>query len=319
MSGMGQTTYMTRLPVAYAGQIADNAPRTIETGLNNESAPIPFGVGLVKDAGDRKYRLPNASGDAIDGVSIFQHSVNTIGMSTLTGKASPGPVGDTTITTWVASTAYRVGDMVNCHGKIYKCDVAGTSDTPTGPTAVTTTNAGITDGTVKWHFDRYASAGTGPGYQPGIPVADIFGLLVDGRVYVIPELDVTQDDAVYCRFALGSVAGSSDQLGAFRNAVDSVAAWAAGHAYYVGDRVSVGGHLYEYTTAGTSDNSSPPVPPSTLTTTADSITDSTAKCKYLGEQATGASNTVVKGARFAATAKAGVPVPIAFNKLLARS
>ena len=77
-----------------------------------------------------------------------------------------------------------------------------------------------------------------------------------------------------------------------------------------------GGNLYEYTTSGTSDASTGP---SATTTDPDSITDGTAKCMFIQAQAAGATNTLVKGARFELTAVAGIPVPVSFDKLIALS
>ena len=58
-------------------------------------------------------------------------------------------------TSWQASTAYAVGDIItNDSGKVYTCDTAGTSAGSGGPTG---TGANITDGGARWD---YTSAGS---------------------------------------------------------------------------------------------------------------------------------------------------------------
>lgn len=307
MSGQGQTSYPTSLPVGYPGMLADIADKMIETAINELLVPIPFGLGMVKGTGDKHYRLPTGSGDKIDGIGVHTHGVNTIG--SVNWASTPGPGN---VPTWVALTYYHQRDRVLYLGQMYECTTAGTSATPTGPTALTTAVDSITDGTAKWKYVQTEAAGVGF-YEPGIPTLDVFNLLIKGRIYVLPETDVVQDAEVWCRFAKGGVAGRSDQLGAFRSAVDTLLAWVASTAYHVGDRRISSGNMYECITAGTSDT---PTGPSAVT--AD-ITDGTVHWKYVQVQATGASNTIVKGARFVVSANAGVPVPISFDKLLGLS
>lgn len=52
--------------------------------------------------------------------------------------------------TWVKATAYKKGDYVVITGKVLECTTAGTSDTPTAPTAPGTVGATVGDGTVTW-------------------------------------------------------------------------------------------------------------------------------------------------------------------------
>jgi hypothetical protein len=51
--------------------------------------------------------------------------------------------------TWLASTAYTVGDQVNNGGNCYICDTSGTSAGSGGPTG---TGSNITDGTTQWDY-----------------------------------------------------------------------------------------------------------------------------------------------------------------------
>lgn len=231
---MSQTNYPTSLPVGIPGMLADGRVNDIETGLNDETAPVKFGVAMTKGTGDRHYKLPAASTDTIDGFSVHSHAVNTIGMSS-----------------WPAGS--------------------------------------------------------------GIGAGDVFNLLTRGRIYVQAEEAVVQDDVVYARFAYGSDAAADLGKGAVRKTADNVPAWAKGTAYTVGKRVATsGGNLLECTTAGTSDASTEPT---ATTAAADSITDGTAKWKYLTTQAAGASCAVVKGAKFAASAAAAGIVPLDFSKI----
>lgn len=58
--------------------------------------------------------------------------------------------------TWVASTAYTVGQTVNANGNVYYCKVAGTS----GSTAPTGTTGLITDGGITWaYYGVYGTPG----------------------------------------------------------------------------------------------------------------------------------------------------------------
>jgi hypothetical protein len=61
------------------------------------------------------------------------------------------------------------------------------------------------------------------------------------------------------------------------------AAWQTAHVYIAGTRCSSGGRVYECITGGTSDASSPPVPPSATTA---NITDGTVHWKYIGAAVT---------------------------------
>jgi uncharacterized phage protein gp47/JayE len=59
------------------------------------------------------------------------------------------------VSAWVNTTSYALGDRVKNSSKVYQCITAGTSAGSGGPT---TTAANIIDGTVHW---RYLGAGTG--------------------------------------------------------------------------------------------------------------------------------------------------------------
>jgi hypothetical protein len=88
--------------------------------------------------------------------SLNEVSFTQIGGST--AKKALGTLGKTknpkeaTATTWTASTAYLVGDVVKPttpNGFIYECTTAGTSG-GTQPTWATTAGATVNDGTAQW-------------------------------------------------------------------------------------------------------------------------------------------------------------------------
>ncbi len=86
-----------------------------------------------------------------------------------------------------------------------------------------------------------------------------------------------------------STATAAEIIGGLLALINALApAWAANHAYSVADRCSSGGLVYECITAGTSNNSSPAVPPSGTTS---NITDGTAHWKYVGAAVTASDQT----------------------------
>jgi hypothetical protein len=148
----------------------------------------------------------------------------------------------------------------------------------------------------------------------GIPAADKFNLLEEGRCYVKVEEAVTAQDPAYCRYRYGSVAGL-DQKGAFRKSADATAAWVLSTVYTLGQRrVNDTGKLYECITAGTSAGSGGP------TGTAADITDNTVHWKYISTDGAGAASAViVKGGVFETGAAAGGFAILAFSKVTNQS
>jgi len=144
----------------------------------------------------------------------------------------------------------------------------------------------------------------------GIPPGDVVNLYEHGRLYVIPETSVVENQAVYCRFAFGSQAANA-QPGAFRGDADVVASWASSTGVLAGTQVVNGGQLYQCTKAGTTAGSGGP------TGTGSGIVDGTANWAWIAAQAAGASAVLVPGALFASpsTAPGGLSI-IAFDKLI---
>lgn len=150
----------------------------------------------------------------------------------------------------------------------------------------------------------------------GIPAGDLFNVLAKGRLYVLVEEAVGPEDVVYCRFQMGP---GGLQAGSFRKTADANAAWAGDTAYTKGQRKvgSNGTSLFECTTSGTSSAAGGATLAGT-TTAADSITDGSAKWKYLGEVsgATDATALAVKGAKFVTTATAGGLAQLEFDRIV---
>ena len=75
----GITSYPTAPSTGFAGQIADEAPRYVDSAVNKEAVAIPFGVALKKGAAEDEALLPTLTGDVIIGIAVHRHDVNTIG------------------------------------------------------------------------------------------------------------------------------------------------------------------------------------------------------------------------------------------------
>lgn len=73
---MAQTTYLARMPVAFAGMKADSGEDDCVTRANAEaSAEIPFGVAVCRQTtSDTKVILPAASGDIANLAGVVVHS-----------------------------------------------------------------------------------------------------------------------------------------------------------------------------------------------------------------------------------------------------
>src|SRR6266498_314946 len=90
----GITSYPTTFVRGFAGQIADEGPRYIRTGVNKEtSLAIPFGLAVKKGTNDDEVLLPTATGDKPCGILVHRHDVNTIGSSAWASTAGV-PAGD---------------------------------------------------------------------------------------------------------------------------------------------------------------------------------------------------------------------------------
>jgi hypothetical protein len=89
----GITSYPTAPGTGFAGQIADEAPRYIDSAINKAAAAIPFGIAVKKGTNEDEAVLLAATGDVISGITIHRHDVNTIGSSAWASDAGI-PVGD---------------------------------------------------------------------------------------------------------------------------------------------------------------------------------------------------------------------------------
>ncbi len=94
--------------------------------------------------------------DYFDDVSADEESGTgtgyTAGGETLTGKSVTYTPANSFGTTWAASTAYKVGDIVRPttgNGYVYRCFVAGTTGA-SEPTWSTTKGDNVADGTAEW-------------------------------------------------------------------------------------------------------------------------------------------------------------------------
>lgn len=141
LDAVGSITGATRLP-ATASKVS-----ILATG--DDATALPVG---------RQARVPNGG--------IFE----TTAAATITQAAA-----------WAATTAYSVGDIVRNDSpeNIYRCQIAGTSDSSGGPTGE---GVAIVDGTVSWRF-----LGDGEGYTTVAAVATTTGPVV-AQTYQISEV-----------------------------------------------------------------------------------------------------------------------------------
>jgi len=70
---MSQTDYPTKMPIAFAGMLADDQTHDTVSRTNVSGAAIPFGVAVERVA-DGTVQLPNASGDSIVGLTQHSHA-----------------------------------------------------------------------------------------------------------------------------------------------------------------------------------------------------------------------------------------------------
>lgn len=70
-----QTSYTINHAEAYAGMVADQQLRNTTTGLNTDSATIPYGKGVVRD-GERGINLPGSSDTAADFKGVVVRELN---------------------------------------------------------------------------------------------------------------------------------------------------------------------------------------------------------------------------------------------------
>lgn len=89
----GITSYPTAPGIGFAGQIADEAPRYIDSAINKAAAAIPFGIGVKKGTNEDEAVLLAATGDVLIGIAVHRHDVNTIGSSAWAADAGI-PVND---------------------------------------------------------------------------------------------------------------------------------------------------------------------------------------------------------------------------------
>lgn len=87
-------------PVGRAGQLADNGPKDVLSGVNNEaSAGIPFGVAVKVDVTDdsgRGYLNLAANSDKVNGITLYAyaHQPGTTGDIDTDGNLKPGAMLD---------------------------------------------------------------------------------------------------------------------------------------------------------------------------------------------------------------------------------
>lgn len=74
---MSQTSYSYTMSAAIAGMLADASPKAVDTGINKDSASVPFGVFVAfksgQDAGDQACAMPSGSTDKLKGVVLYSN------------------------------------------------------------------------------------------------------------------------------------------------------------------------------------------------------------------------------------------------------
>lgn len=128
---MPVTSYPTAAALAFAGMIADQAPRHIESAVNKEAAAIPFGIGVKKGAGEDEAALPAAAGDVLSGIVVHRHDVNTIG-SAGWGADAGVPVDDRFDLLRAGVVMVKVEEAVNQGDKAFVRFAAGAGGTQLG-------------------------------------------------------------------------------------------------------------------------------------------------------------------------------------------
>lgn len=143
---------------------------------------------------------PDQADEFFNDLSAAELSGNGYSQQTLTGKTITAIAADSWATTWAASTAYSVGDVVRPttgNGHLYRCVVAGTSD-GSEPTWSTVAGQTVSDNTVTW-----AEVGV------AVVVLD-----ADDPVFTASGGDLEPRYAVYL---VSGTAGSADYLLAYED------------------------------------------------------------------------------------------------------
>jgi hypothetical protein len=77
---MSQTAYTDTMTAAFAGMLADNGPKDVDSAVNGEaSAEMPFGVCAAFDTLDNECDLPAASTDRLRGLVIASQAYDPTG------------------------------------------------------------------------------------------------------------------------------------------------------------------------------------------------------------------------------------------------
>lgn len=155
------TSYPTTPSIGFAGQLADQSPRHIESAINKEGVAIPFGVAVKKGAGEDEAVLPTLTTDVLSGITVFRHDVNTFGASAW-GSDAGIPVGDRFDLLLVGVVLVKVEEAVVQGDKAYVRFAAGAGGTQKGAwrKSADTATARAVNGA---YFLKGASAG---GYAP---------------------------------------------------------------------------------------------------------------------------------------------------------
>ncbi len=98
---MAQTSYPTKMPVGFHGQLSDLRNNYCSTGVNvSSSVQLPFGIAVTKDAsGDTMYRPPALSTEKVYGFIVHHQDVDIL------------PLGSGTVS--IGGTAVGFGVDVN--------------------------------------------------------------------------------------------------------------------------------------------------------------------------------------------------------------
>lgn len=72
---MPQLSYPRTQPIGFAGQISSEVPRTVQTGVSEESsAEIPYGVVVALGTNQDGVKLPTANTDILQGIAVHSHA-----------------------------------------------------------------------------------------------------------------------------------------------------------------------------------------------------------------------------------------------------
>lgn len=127
--------------------------------LGGEVAGDTFAVDFLSDTLNASLHTSTYAPN-LDTHEVFSDVTNevtgtnyTAGGVTLGSKTITYTPAASWATTWLANTAYAVGDIVrkvSSNGHLYRCIVAGTSHATTEPTFPTVSGQIVTDNTVTW-------------------------------------------------------------------------------------------------------------------------------------------------------------------------